>query len=100
MKARMIGTPAGTSMIGFGLGLLAGVAAGALLAPMGGREMRASLRSRADQAWDRGMTLFEEGKRAFRTNREAAAGPALSATIGEIAQMHSGREALRHEAQS
>ena len=85
-------------MVGFGLGLLGGVAAGLLLAPMRGSDMRASLRARGDEAWHRGMMLLEEGKRAFRTS-DSTAEP-LRTTLGEIAQMHSGVEPLRYEGQS
>lgn len=93
----MLGSMSAASLLGVGLGLLAGAAAGLLLAPMRGREMRASLRSRADYAVDRGMMLLEEGRRAFRTSRAAEAAP-LTATLGEIAQLHSGARA--DEAQS
>ena len=79
---------------------------GLLVAPMRGSQMRASLRSRADLARDRGMMLLEEGRRAFRTTRSEAsraAAPAtpetLPATLGEIAQMHSGVHARDLEAQ-
>ena len=88
-------------MMGLGVGLLAGVAAGLLMAPMRGSQLRASLRSRADDALDRGMMLLEEGRRAFSTG-SAASAPApepLTATLGEIAQMHSGTR-LPSEARS
>ena len=83
----MVGTMSGSSMIGLGLGLVAGVAAGLLLAPMRGSQMRQSLRSRADGALDRGMSLIEEGRRAFRTRRLGAQSESapLTATVGEIA---------------
>ena len=81
-------------MMGLAVGLAAGVAAGLLAAPMRGTDMRARLRSRADDALDRGMMLIEEGRRAFRTatpSADTAAMPtgALTATMGEIAQLHS-----------
>jgi hypothetical protein len=85
-------------MAGVGLGLLVGVAAGLLMAPMRGSQMRASLRSRADNAVSRATALLEEGRRAFRTSSAEPAlqrpeGPptaTLTATLGEIAQMHGG----------
>jgi hypothetical protein len=95
----MLGQMSGASMMGLGMGLLAGVAAGLLFAPSRGSQLRATLRSRADGAWDRGMMLLEEGRRAFRTGGSeisaagttGSAGTAtLTASLGEIAQMHSG----------
>jgi hypothetical protein len=84
------------SLLGLGVGLAAGLAAGLLAAPMRGAEMRRSLRSRADGALDRGKTLLGEGRRAFRprgTLSPATPGTApLSATFGEIAQMHAGTD--------
>ena len=79
-------------MMGLAVGLMAGVAAGLLAAPMRGTEMRASLRSRADEALDRGMMLLEQGRRAFsRGETPASAGSApLTATLGDLAQLHSG----------
>lgn len=76
-------------MLGLGLGLLAGAAAGLLLAPMRGAQMRSSLRARADHALDRGIRLIEEGRRALRTS-EPPTPPPLTATLGEIAEMHTG----------
>jgi gas vesicle protein len=89
--------------MGMAVGLVAGVAAGLLTAPMRGADMRANLRSRADNALDRGMMLLEEGRRAFRTGQSAAADTtpgALTATLGEIAQMHSGDGLSTTEARS
>jgi hypothetical protein len=83
----MVGKMSAASMMGLGVGLLAGAAAGLLMAPMRGSEMRSSLRARTDQALDRGMRLIEEGRRALRTT--PAPGP-LTATLGEIAQLHTG----------
>ena len=77
-------------MVGIGLGLLAGAAAGLLLAPRRGTEIRASLRARADLALERGMSLLEEGRRALRTSQSDESPAPLTATLGEIAQMHSG----------
>ena len=74
--------------MGMAIGVAAGVAAGLLAAPMRGSDMRARLRSRADSALDHGLTLLEEGRRAFRTSPESSvATPSgqLSATLGEIA---------------
>lgn len=93
--------------MGLAVGLAAGVAAGLLAAPMRGADMRANLRSRADGALDRGLLLLEEGRRAFGTGRGTSAGagvitaPApLTATLGEIAQIHSGHPLSSIEAQS
>ena len=89
--------------MGLAVGLAAGVAAGLLAAPMRGTDMRANLRSRADGALDRGLMLLEEGRRAFRTGRgpaAVAAPPQLTATLGEIAQMHSSDELSSLEARS
>lgn len=92
----------GMSLMGLMVGMAAGLAAGLLAAPMRGSDMRASLRTRADEALDRGMTLFEEGRRAFnrgsaadgvpRTSASDAPAPGthLTATLGEIAQLHGG----------
>ena len=89
----------GASVLGVAFGLLAGAAAGLLMAPMRGDRMRHSLRERADQARQRGMALLEEGRRAFRATRESGETGPLTATLGDIARMHSGREG-RFEAQS
>ena len=89
----MRGSMSAASLLGVGLGLLAGAAAGLLLAPVRGSQMRASLRSRADHAVDRGMRLLEEGRQAFRTSRTAEAPGPLTATLGEMAQFHSGTHA-------
>jgi hypothetical protein len=95
--------------MGIGVGLAAGVACGLLAAPMRGAEMRRSLRSRADGALDRGMTLLEEGRRAFRTRSTGATAPAphaapqgsaLTASLGEIAQMHTEVPSSSGEARS
>jgi gas vesicle protein len=88
MNSRLL---SGSSMLGIGVGLLAGAAAGLLMAPMRGSQMRASLRSHADSALDRGMTLVEEGRRAFRTRMARESEP-LTAPLAEIAQMHSRSE--------
>jgi gas vesicle protein len=92
----------GGSLLGVGVGLLVGAAAGLILAPMRGGQMRASLRSRADHAWQQGMMLLEEGRRALRTTTAPAEGErqSLTATLGEIAQRHSGSAADTFEAQS
>jgi gas vesicle protein len=85
-----------------GVGLLVGAAVGLVLAPMRGGQMRAALRSRADQARQQGMMLLEEGRRAFRTSHapiDAERGT-LTATLGEIAQLHTGSTADTYEAQS
>jgi hypothetical protein len=88
MGSRMFGTLSRSSMMGVGLGMLAGVAAGLLAAPMRGSQMRGSLRSRADEALDCGMRLLEESRRAFRTRRAAAPDGPLTAPLGGIAQTH------------
>ena len=95
------------SLVGLGVGLAAGAAAGLLAAPMRGAEMRRSLRSRADGARGRGMALLDEGRRAFsRTGEPATSQPAtpgtmpLSATLGEIAQLHSSNELSSLEGRS
>jgi gas vesicle protein len=95
--------------MGLAVGVAAGLTAGLLAAPMRGTDMRASLRERATdggarlqslagsyRSWaqdtlDRAMMLFDEGRRAFNTSRYSpSAPPVLTATLGEIAQMHSG----------
>jgi gas vesicle protein len=96
------------SWMGFAIGVAAGLTAGLLAAPMRGSDMRSTLRSRASdgsqrlqslaasgRGWaqntmDRAMTVMEEGRRAFRTSRQAGSvEPAgLTATLGEIAEMH------------
>ena len=112
MRTRSDWSLPAVSLVGLGVGLAAGLAAGLLAAPMRGAEMRRSLRSRADGALDRGMTLLEDGRRAFRTRSRdesprarstsfapPAPGAPLSASLGEIAQMHYGDDFAR-EAQS
>jgi gas vesicle protein len=83
------------SLAGLAVGLAAGAAIGLLAAPARGVAMRASLRSHADSALERGMALFEQGRRVFRARRGAesnATTAPLTASLGEIAQMHQGRE--------
>lgn len=89
----------GASLMGLAVGLAAGVAAGLLTAPMPGSALRASLRSRADSALERGARLFEEGRRAFERSNLAAP-EVLTATLGEIAQSRPGAPSLTIEARS
>jgi hypothetical protein len=103
MRSRSVWSNSAVSILGLGLGLAAGAAAGLLAAPMRGVEMRRSLRTRADDALDRGRRLVEEGRDAFRTRLVASDLPPatpLSATMGEIAQMHSGNDFNSLEARS
>jgi gas vesicle protein len=94
--------------MGLALGMVAGAAAALLTAPMRGTEMRERLRSGADNALERGTMLLEQGRRAFRTRGATAerssvvASPSapFSATLGEIAQMHSSQELPSREATS
>ena len=98
------------SLMGLVVGMAAGLAAGLLAAPMRGTDMRASLRSRADEAVDRGMMLFEEGRRAFSRGSASTTGTPVSAdaterdhltaTLGEIANMHPGGDAATRGARS
>lgn len=94
MRSRIVGSMSAASLMGVGVGLVVGVASGLLMAPMRGSQMRASLRSRADEALNRGRALLEEGRRALQTNwgsmTHDAETTALTAPLGEIAQMHSG----------
>jgi len=83
--------------MGLAVGLAAGVAAGLVAAPMRGTDLRATLRSRADGALERGMRLLDEGRRVFRTRmtsagRSTTEATPLTATLGEIAQLHSTNE--------
>jgi gas vesicle protein len=82
----------GRSLIGLAVGLGAGLAAGLLAAPMRGRDMRASLRTRADRARERGSRLVGEGKRAAQPGHAAETPATLTATLGEIANTHPGAE--------
>ena len=92
---------AGPSMIGLLVGLAAGVAAGLLAAPMRGRDMRASLRSRADEAIHRGSRLIDQGRRAFNRSQVTPPAPVgLTATLGEIAQTHPVSAPISSEARS
>ena len=108
MRSRSVRSMSGASLVGLAIGVAAGAAAALLAAPMRGADMRASLRSRADEALDRGLKLFEEGRRAFRTRSDtpsaslpaSASGAGLSATLGEIAQMHGGDALSPYEARS
>jgi gas vesicle protein len=90
----------GASMMGLAVGLVAGAAAALLATPLRGRDMRASLRSRADDALDRGLRLFEGASRAFRTSPDSTAMTAspLTASLSEIAAMHSANEISSLEA--
>lgn len=106
MKSRSMWSMSGASLVGFAAGLAAGVATGLLAAPMRGRDMRASLRSRADDALDHGRMLVEDGRRAFSRSDGAAGARAaaavtppgtLTASLGDIAQLHA--EPLPAEAQ-
>lgn len=78
------------SLLGLGVGIAAGVAAGLLAAPMRGAEMRRSLRSR----------LFRDDHPALVPQSAAASARPLSATLGEIAQLHSGADVTSFEARS
>ena len=101
MRSRFASTTPRVSLMGLGLGLALGVTAGLLAAPMRGREMRASLRTRSDQARKRALLPLEDGRRAFRRADGAdGATPRLTAPMGEIAQMHPGAEPARFEAHS
>jgi gas vesicle protein len=83
----------GPSLMGLAVGLGAGLAAGLLAAPMRGRDLRASLRSRADRARERGARLVGEGKRAVQRGPAAETAPAtLTATLGDIANTYPGAE--------
>ncbi len=106
--------------MGLAVGVAAGLAAGLLAAPMRGSEMRSTLRSRAtdggarlqsltssgrqwaSQAIDRSMLRFNEGRRAPQTFAPVpeAAPATLTASLGEIAQLHSGTEFDTSEARS
>jgi gas vesicle protein len=91
----------GASLMGVAVGLAAGAAAGLLAAPMRGSDMRASLRSRADGALDRGLNLLDEGRRAFnRSGVHAAVPETLTATLADIAQTHPGVGPIFSEAES
>jgi gas vesicle protein len=84
-----------------GIGVAAGIATALLVAPKRGAEMRRSLRAQADRALDRGVGLFHEGRRALTGRAPAGTAPeTLSATLGEIAQMHSADELSSLEARS
>jgi gas vesicle protein len=105
-----------SSMMGLAVGVAAGLAAGLLAAPMRGTDMRANLRSRAadgsarlqtlasssrdwaQHAIERATLLVEEGRRAFNTGDTSLSEPApLTASLGEIAQFHSGGEPISYE---
>lgn len=99
------------SLLGLGIGLAAGAAAGLLSAPMRGQDMRRSLRSRAEEALGRVPRLRSGQPRAesngaapsFTTSHASSRTPGsatLSATLGEIAQFHSGDELSSLGAQS
>lgn len=100
MKSRLACGMSSSTLMGLAVGLAAGVTAGLLAAPMRGNEMRASLRTRGNHARDRAMMLLGEGRRAFSRGNIDEGTPRLTATLGEIAQMHSGAEPARLEAQS
>jgi hypothetical protein len=104
MKSRSVRNMSGASMMGLVVGLAVGAAGALLAAPMRGSDLRASLRSRADGAIDRGLRLLEEGRRAFRTSSAAPAmstsGSSLTAPLGEIAEWHSPNEFSSFEGRS
>ena len=93
--------------MGLAVGVAAGLTAGLLAAPMRGDQMRATLRERATdgsarlqsmatsgRGWaqgaiDRALSLIEEGRRAFATTPRVSDPAPLTATLGEIARMHS-----------
>ena len=85
-------------LIGFSVGLLAGVAAGLLLAPMRGVDFRAQVRQRIGDALDGGGGLLndegalEEASPAYADSPWEPAPVPLKATLGEIAQTHPGFE--------
>jgi hypothetical protein len=107
MSSQSGSSTSGASTIGLLIGLAAGVAAGLLVAPLRGSDMRATLRSRADDVLSR-FSRVAEGDRgnmnrrdAFdSSHRPATAAGALTAPLGEIAQMHAGIEPLTTEARS
>jgi hypothetical protein len=106
MSSRSGSSNSGASTIGLLIGLAAGVAAGLLAAPLRGSDMRATLRSRAQDALSRVSRVPEEGRGkmnrddAFDSRHRSAAAGALTAPLGEIAQMHPGIEPLTTEARS
>lgn len=109
--------------MGLAFGVATGLAAGLLAAPLRGSQTRATLRSRATDASQRlqglastglawaqqalglGVMMFEEGREAFNTSRNVsrasgtAPGP-LTASLGDIASMHSGTEHRKWEVTS
>jgi hypothetical protein len=95
MRSRSVWSMPAGSLMGFGIGLAAGVAAGLLAAPMRGADTRRTLRSRADSALGRRGTMLDEGRHALRTRQTTSPTPGsapLAATLGEIAEMHSGQD--------
>ena len=103
----------GVSLMGLAVGLGTGLAAGLLLAPSRGSDMRAKLRDGtadgrarlqslassgrewATHAIDRSVSLVEAGRRALGTGSRAS--EPLHATVAEIASTHTpaGQEVLR-----
>ena len=81
MRLRNACSMSNTSLIGLAVGTAIGLVAGLLAAPMKGGAMRAQLR-------DRGVSLFEEVRRALRTS--VTEPEPLTATLGEIASIHGG----------
>lgn len=75
----------GSSLMGFGLGMLAGAAVALLAAPMRGDEMRARLRASAEARRSPQGAMRRQPPLTSETT-------SLSATLGEIAQMHAGVE--------
>jgi hypothetical protein len=110
MSSRSGSSNSGASTMGLLIGLAAGVAAGLLAAPLRGSDMRATLRSRAHDVLNRISRMPEEGRRRMSrinrrdvlesSHRPPAAAGALTAPLGEIAQMHAGIEPLTTEARS
>lgn len=110
MRSRSVWSLSGASLAGLAVGAAAGAAAALLAAPMRGADMRATLRSRADGALERATMLLEEGRRAFGMRGDALTSGAmaattptqapLSATLGEIAQMHDAASLGDFEARS
>jgi gas vesicle protein len=95
-----VSSRSGASLVGLAVGLAAGAAAGLLAAPMRGSDIRASLRSRADEALTRGLNLLESGRAHGRSAVDRTAPDTLTATLGQIAQRHPGVRSFSAEAQS
>ncbi len=92
MRAGNICNMSSASLMGLAIGMVAGISAGLLAAPMRGTAMRATLRQRAADSSARLSSLIEQGRRALSTGSHASQPTTLTATLHEVASMQGGAQ--------